>query len=221
MKANKSSYSNMYLESTQTNTKKKRNTLVFGAGVNDWEYVSYTKGKPVWQYRIWGGVLERCFSEKLKLKQPYYRDTTCDERWLSFKAFIADIINVEKYERFYTDKWCIDKDLLIKGNNVYSKDTVCFIPQEINNFITKSNSSRGLQLIGVHFNKRQQKFTASVSNGAGEKLHLGTFSSEIDAFNSYKMNKERIAKALANKWKGIVANNVYEALMNYEVSIND
>ena len=45
----------------------------------------------------------------------------------------------------------LDKDLLSKGNKVYSESTCVFIPKDINLLLTKSTASRGEHLIGVHW----------------------------------------------------------------------
>ena len=41
------------------------------------------------------------------------------------------------------------------------------------------------------------------------------------AFNVYKKAKEKYIKEVADKWKDHIDIRVYEALMNYEVSIYD
>ena len=47
------------------------------------------------------------------------------------------------------------------------------------------------------------------------------FNTEIEAFNAYKKAKEAFVKEQANKWKGKIDDRAYEALMNYEVNIDD
>lgn len=210
----------MYLE-TELKSNRNKRKLVFGCGVNDWKYRSYFNGKPVWQYRLWSGMLERSCCNKFKLREPSYSDVSCDERWLSLSNFIEDVICIENYSKFYTDGWHFDKDLLVKGNKKYSISNVCFVPNEINTLLTKSNASRGDAYIGVHFNKRQGKYTASVANGVGKKIYLGVFDNPKSAFYAYKIEKERVIKMVASEWRGIISENVYTALMNYEVEIHD
>ena len=50
---------------------------------------------------------------------------------------------------------------------------------------------------------------------------LGSFKTELEAFNAYKQAKETFIKELADKWKDKIDPRAYEALMNYEVSIDD
>ena len=55
----------------------------------------------------------------------------------------------------------------------------------------------------------------------GEYKHLGNFKTEEDAFLVYKKFKEAHFKSLAEKWKDSIDVRVYEALMNWEVSVDD
>ena len=52
-------------------------------------------------------------------------------------------------------------------------------------------------------------------------VYLGCFNNPEKAFQAYKAAKEAYIKDVANKWKGEIDNRAYEALMNYEVEIND
>ena len=139
--------------------------------------------------------------------------------------------NFKSYEYFY--EWCneqvgfgvdgfeIDKDLLTKGNKVYSENVCIFIPAEINLVLVKCTASRGKHLIGVHWNKKDKVFVAQVSRNKGNPKYLGAFKTEIEAFNAYKQTKESYIKELANKWKNKIDIRAYNALMNYTVDIDD
>ena len=54
-----------------------------------------------------------------------------------------------------------------------------------------------------------------------QKEHLGSFNTEIEAFNAYKTAKEAFIKEQANKWKGKIDERAYNALMNCQVEITD
>jgi len=195
--------------------------LVFGVGINDWHSNVYLNRKPIWQYRLWKNVLQRCFVKEIKEKHPTYMDVSCNPNWVYMSNFVDDVESIENHDRFDSDRWEFDKDILVKGNKFYSVETVCFVPKEINNLFTKSNATRGDLPIGVHYNKLQEKYTARVRCGSEGHKALGVHADPLSAFNVYKKAKEEYIKKVAERWKGIVANNVYEALMNYEVSIND
>ena len=63
--------------------------------------------------------------------------------------------------------------------------------------------------------------TDKISNVTTPCLILGYFKTEIEAFNAYKIAKEAFVKEQANKWKSEIDIRAYEALMSYEVSIDD
>lgn len=58
-------------------------------------------------------------------------------------------------------------------------------------------------------------------NRNGKLVHLGEFHSPIDAFNMYKIEKEKEIKRQANIYKKYLPQNVYDALLKYEVDIDD
>ncbi len=115
----------------------------------------------------------------------------------------------------------LGKDLLIKGNKIYSEETCVFLPREINVALTKSNKTRGDKLIGVCFDKQYKKFVSRVSLGAGNQKVLGYYDNEYEAHLSYKKAKEEYLKELAEEYKDMLDPRAYEALYNYTVDIDD
>ena len=61
----------------------------------------------------------------------------------------------------------------------------------------------------------------SINYCVGMREFLGYFNTELEAFNAYKQAKESFIKEQANKWKGEIDDRAYEALMSYEVNIDD
>ena len=195
---------------------------VYSVGVLGTKYPPTISGRNTKEYDLWTSMLERCYSDNFKNKHPTYKD--CE---------VSD--NFKSYEYFY--EWCqnqigfgndgngnpfhLDKDLLIKGNKVYSEDSCVFIPVDVNLVLTKRTSSRGQHLIGVCWHKRDKAFSARVNKNKGKREHLGYFKTEIEAFNAYKKAKESFVKEQAEKWKGKIDERAYEALMAYTVEITD
>ena len=195
---------------------------VYSIGVLGTKYPPTISGRNTKEYDLWTSMLERCYSDNFKNKHPTYKD--CE---------VSD--NFKSYEYFY--EWCqnqigfgndgngnpfhLDKDLLIKGNKVYSEDSCVFIPVDVNLVLTKRTSSRGQHLIGVCWHKRDKAFSARVNKNKGKREHLGYFKTELEAFNAYKKAKESFVKEQANKWKGKIDDRAYEALMAYTVEITD
>ena len=77
---------------------------------------------------------------------------------------------------------------------------------------------RGVCLLGVRKTKTGYQARCSIH---GKNYSLGTFGTEIEAFNTYKEAKENYLKELANKWKDKIDTRAYNALMKYQVEITD
>jgi len=195
----------------------RKRSLVFGVGVNDWVDVVSVNGKPIWEYQLWQDMLRRCYDEKLKQRQPTYEGVTCSKEWLSMTKFIED---VSKMKGCGFDGWELDKDILVKGSKLYSKDACCFVPQELNSLLIKCDNSRGEYPVGVCFDKYAGKFKAYLRIN-GKRKHLGLFTTPEEAFQVYKTAKEAQIKAVAEKWKHLLDERVYQALLDYEVGIDD
>ena len=195
---------------------------VYGVGIIGTKYPSEVNRVKTKEYELWCNMLRRCYSDSFKKKQPTYEGCEVGDKFKS-------------YEYFY--EWChkqigfgvdgngnpfhLDKDLLVKGNKVYSEDSCVFLPQEINNILTKREVLRGKHLIGVSWCNTKKAFVAQVNKNKGKSEHLGYFKTELEAFNAYKVAKESFVKEQANKWKGQIDERAYLALINYEVSIDD
>ena len=191
---------------------------VFGVGILGAKYPSAVNGILTKEYELWKSMLQRCYSDTYQKQRPTY--IGCE---------VSD--NFKSYEYFY--EWChkqigfgvegfeLDKDLLIKGNKVYNESTCVFLPKEINLLLIKRESLRGEYLIGVYWHKTNKAFVARVAKNKGKQEYLGSFKTELEAFNAYKEAKEAFVKEQANKWKDKIDPRAYNALMSYEVSIDD
>ena len=191
---------------------------VHGVGVTGTKYPSYEYGVQTKEYQMWVGMLERCYDEALKKRCPTYESCKVSENFKYYEYFYGWC---NKQIGFGNDGWHLDKDLLVKGNKVYSETACVFLPQEINLLLTKRDNNRGEYLIGVSWNKKASAFLAKVNKGKGKRVHLGCFKTEIEAFNAYKKAKESFIKEQANEWKGKIDERAYKALMEYEVNIDD
>ena len=191
---------------------------VYGFGIVGTKYQISGGGRNTKEYMLWCSMLERCYSDGFKKKQPTYECCEVSENF-KFYEYFYDWCN--KQIGFGNEGWHLDKDLLIKGNKVYSESTCIFIPREINSVLTKREALRGKHLIGVYWNKKDKAFVAQVNKNKGKQEYLGSFSTEIEAFDAYKTAKEAFVKELANEWKGKIDDRAYNALINYQVEITD
>ena len=191
---------------------------VYGIGVLGTKYPSTINGVKTKEYMLWQSMLKRCYSDVYKKKYPTYEGCEVSDKFKSYEYFYEWCINQIGFDN---EGWHLDKDLLNKGNKVYSESTCVFIPSEINSLLVKREASRGEHFIGVCWNKTSKVFMAQVSKGKGKSERLGLFNTEIEAFNAYKQAKETFVKEQAEKWKDKIDERAYNALMNYTVNLTD
>ena len=119
---------------------------------------------------------------------------------------------------------CLDKDILCKGNKIYSRDTCIFVPKRINNLFTKSDKSRGKDPIGVD-RLPSGNYQVRCRNGYGKQIRLGTYKTKEEAFQVYKQYKEKVIKEVIDSYEGKIPEPFYSrlkiAMYNYEVEIDD
>ena len=191
---------------------------VQGVGVTGTKYPITVDDVITKEYDLWQNMLKRCYSDNSKKKNPTYEGCEARDKFKSYEYFYEWC---NEQIGFGVDGFELDKDLLVKGNKVYSEDTCVFIPKEINLLLTKCIASRGEHFIGVSWSNISKTFVAIVRKNKGKQEHLGYFKTEIEAFKAYKQAKESFIKEQAEKWKDEIDPRAYNALMNYEVSIND
>ena len=195
------------------NVKNPNAPIVYGIGYSS--VGKYSQKEHRSAYRKWQGMLERCYSEKYHIKKPTYIGCSVSKDWFNFQVF-ADWFYDET--NGYKEGYQLDKDILIKGNKIYSPETCCFVPQEINTLLVKGDSKRGNLPIGVR--KNHNGFQARLSIN-GNLKNMGTYSTQEEAFSVYKKEKESYIKNLADEIKNNITPKVYDALINYIVEITD
>lgn len=196
---------------------------VCNVGMVGIKYPISENSKHTKEYESWSRMLRRCFDEKTKEKNPSYKNVTCCDKWLYFENFYEWLHSQENFDKWLNgERWHIDKDILVKGNKVYSPETCCLVPININSLFTKCDNARGDLLIGV--SKNGSGFQAWCSNPiTNEHENLGTYQTQEESFCVYKIRKEGLIKQVAELEynKGNITKRCYEAMMNYEVEITD
>lgn len=166
-----------------------------------------------WTYIKWFNMLTRCYSDVCHKKQPTYIKCTVCSEWHSYANF---------------KKWCednyysvdnevieLDKDILHKGNTIYSPETCIFVPKSINSMFVNNKASRGEYPIGVIKTSKEQ-FRVCL-----QKKTIGYYDNILEAFEVYKENKERLIKEVADKYRDKIPEKLYNALINWEVEYTD
>ena len=196
----------------------------FGVGyIGEGKYKVRKNGKLTKCYATWHDMLRRCYSEESHKKNPTYIDCEVDEDWLNFQ-------NYGKWydENFYEvegERMALDKDILVKGNKIYSPETCIFVPQTINSLFVKSDKTRGESCIGTspleNGKYRARCNLINPKTGKSKQKHLGYYNTELEAFEVYKYYKEKNIKQVADYYFGRIPQKLYDGMYSYEVEIDD
>lgn len=194
-------------------------SIYYGVGSIENELIRDNNGQLLRSYICWRDMLKRCYSEKIQEKRPTYKGCTVSKEWHKFSNFKKWYNN--NYYEIDKHRMTLDKDILIKNNKVYSEDTCIFVPMNINNLFTRSNSTRNNLPIGVCFDKSKNKYKVTCSVNNGKSKNIGTFNSPDEAFKAYKIFKENYIKQVADIYKEIIPIKLYNAMYEYEVDAED
>ncbi|WP_425203656.1 hypothetical protein [Priestia megaterium] len=190
---------------------------VCGIGyIGEGKYQSFKEGKITPQYKSWKSMLVRCYGNS-KIDN-YEECFVCDE-WHNFQNFGKWYD--ENYYKINEERMELDKDILLKGNKIYSSKTSVFVPRFINCLFTKSNKARGTLPIGVSYVNKTDKYRVRCNDGKKATVYLGLYSSLDEAFNVYKNYKEKTIKQIAEEYRENIPSNLYSAMITYKVEIND
>ena len=196
---------------------------VYGVGIIGIKYPTHINCKNTKEYHAWTEMLRRCFDEAHRNRQPTYKQVVCCEEWLLFENYyewLHSQPNFDKWKSGY--RWAIDKDILFKRNKIYSPNACCLVPQNINCLFLKREAERGIYPIGVRYTN--DGYLACCNNPfTNKKEELGHYSTPENAFLAYKKRKEEIIKQVAEVEHNNenITRECYEAMMKYEVEIDD
>lgn len=166
-------------------------------------------------YLRWCDMLQRCYNEKLHERSPQYIGCEVCEEWKNYSNF-----KVWWDEHKPSYKVDLDKDILFKGNKLYSPETCAFVPHEINTLFVNGKANRGDLPIGVHYDAEKGKYRANMTF-MGRTIKLGSFETAEEAFARYKEYKEDFIKDMAEQYRNKIPDKVYQAMMNWKIEIGD
>ena len=199
---------------------------VYGVGyIGEGKYKSKGKdGKQTSAYTTWVSMIKRCYDPYYLNRELTYIDCYVCKEWHCFQNFAEWFY--KNYYEVENERMHLDKDILLKGNKIYSPETCVFVPQRINLLFVKADKARGKYPIGVNYHKTPNNLRVRCSvfeNGKTKNKNLGSFplNKPFQAFYTYKVFKENYIKQIADEYKGIIPQKLYEVLYKYEVEIND
>lgn len=188
-------------------------------GQGEYKSIDVINGKECNVCDLWENMLQRCYSDKYQKIHPTYIGCTVADEWHNFQNYAKWFH--KNYYIIEGQRMELDKDILMKGNKIYSPEICVFVPKDINLLFIKCNKARGDYPIGVDYHKKTCKYRATCQDINRKQKHLGLFSNIEDAFYCYKDFKENIIKELADKYKEKIPQKLYNAMYKYEVEITD
>lgn len=143
-------------------------------------------GKKTKQYIKWTNMIKRCYSEKYHQTKLSYKDCTISEEWKTFSNFKT------WFDANYIDGYELDKDLKVKCNKHYSKETCLFIPRYLNSFLSNKTPHHKTLPTGVTFETSYNKYVVNCNDVITHKqVKIGRFSKLEDAANAYRDFKNK------------------------------
>lgn len=159
---------------------------IYGVGINDATYTTKPLVNGIRKicpyFRVWQSMLTRCYDPKCHEKQPTYLECYVCDSWLVFSTFKEWMQKQDWKEKQ------LDKDLLIRGNKLYSPETCIFVSSQVNSLLSNAERSRGALAIGVCWSKKAKAYMASCKT-YGKNNFLGYFNTELEASNVYNSFK--------------------------------
>jgi hypothetical protein len=193
---------------------------IYGIGyLGEGKYKTSINGKQTPHYNSWKGLMERCYSERSLEKNISYVGCSVAEEWHNFQNYAKWFD--ENYYEVEGQRMELDKDILVKGNKVYSPNTCVFVPKRINLLFIKKDKTKDNLPIGVVWYERYKKYQVSCNDGNGKLVYLGRYTDIEESFEKYKTFKEHVIKKVAEEYKSKIPNKLYTAMINYHIEIED
>jgi hypothetical protein len=168
----------MFLEQKATNQSISMRKPIYGVGINDAEYITTKKiSSGVLRcpfYVKWVHMLERCYCEKFHAKNQSYADCAVCDEWMIFSNFKEWMVEQE------WEGMSLDKDLISKGNKIYSPDKCMFVSKEVNSILSKFSGTH--QPKGISFSYSRYAVQCSVD---GVNSEYGRYKTREEAENRY------------------------------------
>ena len=184
---------------------------VLGVGyIGEGEYTARVDGKMTKCYNMWFNMLSRCYQSTNNRNSTYYDIEVCEE-WKCFQNFAKWF-----YANYKNNNWHLDKDIICPDCKIYSPETCCFVPNEINVLFSKNNKSTYGLPKGVY--PKDNKYQSSI-NKFGKIIYLGFYETIEEAHNVYNKAKKDYLIEVSEKWKGTLSDNVCDAIKNFDISL--
>nr|DAJ60328.1 MAG TPA: hypothetical protein [Caudoviricetes sp.] len=198
------------------NVKNPNSKSICGVGYLGFGKYKSREGRKITKsYQTWASMINRCYGYSDKNKS-YEVCEVCEE-WHNYQNFAKWY--EDNYYEVKGEVMQLDKDWLVRGNKVYSPETCIFAPQKINALLVKCVSKKKGKNLPIGVMKDGKKFRAECVTK--DKPYLGSFDTVEEAFQAYKEQKEQYTKEIAEQYKNKIPQELYEAMYNRKIKIED
>lgn len=154
---------------------------VFGIGyIGVGPYPITVNRIPTVAYKIWSGMLHRCYYNSRSMKNKSYSKTIVHPHWHNFQNFADWYVN----HPFNYPGYQLDKDIIHNGSNCYSSHTCVLVPPAINILFIERNTISRIEQLPQGVSRNGDKFQATLNN-----IYIGTFETMEEASIAYRTRK--------------------------------
>lgn len=167
-------------------------------------------GNKTIEYIKWHGMLYRVYQGNNSdcKSTACYNGVSVSDKWYNFQNF-AEWFKENKALYSKDFNLCLDKDLFGYRSKMYSEDTCCLLPYELNIAIQIGENN-------VCLDKQRNTWITTIStNGRRPSRHLGRFKTREEALNNYFVAKNKDISDLAVSYKDFIPEVVFNALFNF------
>jgi hypothetical protein len=163
-------------------------------------------------------MMDRCrIGGSYQRNKPAYLGCYFSEEFGDFSRFCEWAIT---QQGCFDQTYNLDKDLLVKGNKVYSRETCVYVPKLLNSLFVSHPKVKDNNTLPVGVYHRRSGFISSISIN-GEVVHSCLYTTQEAAREWYVEKKLQLVDNWIKKInEGIVVvdGRVLTALVNFEVS---
>lgn len=174
---------------------RKKTRKVFGVGVNDVPWSVKVDGTHVPYYVTWHSMMRRCYSDVVHKRLPTYIDCFVSHDWVYLSDFYEWWC-----EQDWQPGWQLDKDIILRGNKMYSPDYCVFVERRLNSFLVWQDRDHGDLPKGVSWHSRDLCYSSSITDvETNRQLFLGYFDTAEEAHHVFNTEKWKQAKVWINR----------------------
>lgn len=165
--------------------------------------MSSEKKKKMWS--SWYNMMSRCYGLQSR-KKGHENCLVCKEWHIPFVYYKWWIDN---YYEIGNEQMDLDKDILKKGNYIYSPKYAMYVPHRINTLFEQ---------ITCKINYKNGKY---VLNFGGKEKRIEKFDTELEAKQRWIEYKTKLIRDCAAQYKGKIPDRLYNAMIEWKIELSD